>query len=88
MSNHEQLDQARVRSRARLLQQLQTVVVDQQGHERPYLEQYFDCELPDHARAYVYELVEVEQEAAVPRQRAYQVVRLAGTVIFRRGTVH
>ena len=52
------------------------MVVDQQGHERPYLEQYFECELPDHARAYIYELVEVEQEAAVSGQRAYQVVRL------------
>jgi hypothetical protein len=88
MSKQEQLDRSGFRTRALLLHQLQTVVVDQHGHERPYLEQYFDCELPDHARACVYELVEVKQEEAVDGPRTYQVVQLAGTVIFRRGVVH
>lgn len=88
MSNHEEPDRSGYRSRARLLQQLQTVVVDQHGHEKPYLEQYFDCELPGHARAYVYELVEVEQEEGAEGQKQYQVVQLAGTVIFLRGVVH
>lgn len=90
MSKHEEPDRPRTRSRARLLQQMQTVIVDQNGQERPYLEQYFDCELPGHARAYIYELaeVEVEQEEGGDGQKVYQVVQLAGTVIFRRGVVH
>ncbi|CAN5162003.1 hypothetical protein BH11CYA1_BH11CYA1_08080 [soil metagenome] len=88
MSKDEEFDRPRTRSRARLLQQLQTVIVDPDGHERPYLEQYFDCELPDHARAYIYELVEVHAEEGEVGQKVYQVVQLAGTVIFRRGVVH
>lgn len=46
MSKQEQSDRSGFRTRARLLQQLQTVVVDQHGHERPYLDQFVDVSYP------------------------------------------
>ena len=82
------------RARPRLLQQMQTVIVNAQGEEKPYLEQYFDSELPGYARAFIYELAEDVpdpaelQEEGEPQYKTYTVVQLAGTLLFLRGVVH
>ncbi len=85
-------------SPAQLLQEIHTEVEEDEGETVTYVEQYFDCELPDCIRVQVYRLIpfhdESSQETASPETtqdappQEYFAVHLVGSAVMGCGVLH
>lgn len=86
-------------SPAQLLQEIHTEIEEDEGETVTYVEQYFDCELPDCIRVQVYRLIpfhdeSASQETASPETtqesppQEYFAVHLVGAVVMGRGVLH